>query len=274
MRARSLETLRKDLGNCKAVSPAISMVIITAVTVTLVLVAWFYAGQVLAYQQAGAEFENIKSSLIAYDDAVRAVAWNINASRSVEFKMSYGNLQFIPNALSLQVNARIGDQNTFSKTIETGIFRYSTSTTYVTFGNGYQSYLLGDSDQTSFSNESCAQALVTQDPRFVNVTLQYRVRVTAEGQPILVQGKLLTYVDILLIRPTAAKSLVGIGDFQLVARNQALNVYPSEVYNVNSGGCTVSVTLDGSTSIANVALPAGTETVMFNLIVGDVYVST
>lgn len=265
--------LRRVLRNRRAVSPAISIVIITAVTIVLVLVTSSYAYQILDRQRAAAEFDDIKSSVIAYDDAVRAIAWDRTASRSVRYKMTYGNLQFMPNALTLQVTASING-NDFSQTLYAGILTYSMPTAYVTFGNGYESYLLGDADQLSFSNESFSQALIRQDLRFVNITLQYRIRVTTEGPITVIGGKNVTYVDILLIRLTSDKPFIISGDFELVARNQGVNVYPSNLWDVGADGdCSISVASGGSVSTANMSLPQGTSAVLFNLIVGDVQVS-
>jgi len=96
------------LRHNKAVSYTISALIITGVTTSLVIVAAMYAYQVLEQQRGGAEFEVAKKSILAFDDALQDAAWKLNASRAARFKIGFGILELIPDAMNLTVTATIG----------------------------------------------------------------------------------------------------------------------------------------------------------------------
>ena len=139
MRRLAIPLLRQN----KAVSTAISALIITAVTATLVMVVAAYAYYVLDQQRGGAEFEVAKKSILAFDDALQDAAWKLNASRAARFKIDFGNLLLIPDAITLNVTATIDSSNYTLGSISTGLIKYSISTQYVTFGANYTSYILG-----------------------------------------------------------------------------------------------------------------------------------
>jgi hypothetical protein len=103
---------RKILKEKKAASPAISMVVITAATVMLVLIAGSFATQVLDRQQASTEFNAIQKSILALDDAVRDIAWKESASRSVRFTTSRGTFQTISTTRSVEIKFNNGSIGT------------------------------------------------------------------------------------------------------------------------------------------------------------------
>jgi hypothetical protein len=256
--------------NRKAASPAISMVIITAVTVVLVLVTGNYAYQVLERQRGASEFETVKRSFLAFDDAVRDVAWDRGSSRSARFTVNYGRLELVPN-VSLVINV---PEYSVSYNLSTERVRYSTSTNYITFGNGYKSYILGDNKTVvSASTEGFGQALIEQTPDWVNILLNYRVRALSTSVVNVTGEGIVNYVDILIIKITATKWSTFIGDFDLIAKNIGITTNSSVIYDVNvNKQCTVSVSLGGSTSSVTIGLVPGK--VVFNLVVADVLIST
>jgi hypothetical protein len=255
--------------NRKAASPAVSMVIITAATVVLVLVSGSYAWQVLDRQKASAEFDTVTKSLVTFDDAVRDIAWDRGGSRSVRFTTNYGNIALLPNNKTLNIKVLEPEYSSFNYDILTGVVKYSIPTSYVTFGDGYESYILGsESAVVSSITESYAQLLAAQQLGSLNVTLNYRVRVTEEGPPTVAN-----YIDILVIRMNCTNLQYLTGDFDLVARNVAITTI-SKQFNNGGSTATISVSLDGVQSEpVQVALDQSLPTV-FNLIVADVKVSS
>jgi len=253
--------------NKKAASPAISMVIITAVTVVLVLVTGNYAYQVLERQRGASEFETVKKSILAFDDAVRDVAWDRGSSRSARFTANYGHLELVPDLLPLVIN--VTNYQNVSYSTNTGYVRYSISTNYITFGNGYESYILGDNKTVvSAGTESFGRALVKQEPGWVNIILNYRVRAVRTS---VVNG--VNYVDILIIRIDVTKLSMYTGDFDLVARNIGITTKSSGIYDVTGNNCTVSVSLGGQSSYVTIDLVPNGE-VVFNFVVAEVQVTT
>jgi len=248
--------------NKKAASPAISMVIITAATVVLVMVSSGFALQALERQQASAEFDTVQKSVLAFDDAVRDIAWDVGGSRSVRFTTNYGNMRLIATDKTFQISGPM-----LSYSFNTSVIQYQMSSGYISLGNGYSSYVLGDEGNlVSSLTDSFAQVLVSQEKSFASVALNYRVRVSREGPSIIVNGQSITYVDILVIRLNSTSVAIGSGNFDLTAKNVGLNtesyratVSVGDRITVNSGGVESHIQLDAGEY-------------MFNLIIADVQV--
>ncbi|MEM2103942.1 MAG: hypothetical protein QW717_03525 [Candidatus Bathyarchaeia archaeon] len=272
----------------KAVSPAISAVIITAVTIVLVLVAGNYAYQVLERQRGASELEAVKKSFISFDDAVRDVAWDKSGARSARFTLNYGSLEVIPaNAQKgLLINVTVDEYpyNDAKYIDYTGYLRYNISTNYVTFGDKYKSYMLGD-DKAAISKgtENFGVALIEQRSKWVSITLCYRVRVmrTSVVEVHTTNGDYtVNYVEILIIKIVTSKWYTYIGDFDLVARNVAITTKTSRDYDVaGKQKCNVSVSVGCLTnSRIPVDLDPGTldkpGKVVFNFVVAEVYLGT
>ncbi len=274
MKRLSIPLLRQN----KAVSTAISAIVITAITVALVMVVAFYAYQVLEQQRGAAEFDVAEKSILAFDDALQDVAWKPNASRMVRFKVEYGALKLIPNATTLIVSASIGDSNaTPLASVSTGFIRYSIGTRYVTFGEPYESCILGNNESiVSSSAENPGKVKIEQQSGLVNVTLSYRAR-ALKTLSTNVNGTLVNYVTIWLINVTfnEAYPTTHIHSFDLKARCIAVPppdsiVYPYDITDVN---CVITVESEGKGSEASVTLDEDADKVVFSIIVAEVKVS-
>jgi len=250
------------MRNCKAASPAISMVIITAATVVLVLIAGTFAAQLLDRQQGSSEFETIQKSLVTFDDAVRDVAWDRGGSRSVRFTSNYGYISLLPNEKTLQIEISEYD---FARTISTGVVKYSIPTSYVTQGEDYELYILGDGNAAvSSASETSGQLVANQHGSSISYSLSYRVRVMTEGPSAFAN-----YVDILVIKLDCASSTL-VGDFDLIARNIGIKTDSSSPFPSGGSIATVNVALDGVQSKpVKVALDPSLP-VVFNLITAEV----
>jgi hypothetical protein len=257
----------------KGVSPAISMVVITAATVVLVLIAGNFALQVLEHQRGATEFDTVQKSLITFDDALRDIAFDRGGSRSVHFTCDYGSFRLLPNNEYLNVAATGGGISYQSPQIPMGVVRYTIPTNYVTFGNGYSNYALGDSSVVvSSATDSFGRMLISQQSNNVTQTLDYRPRVTREGPSTLINGEKVNYVDILLVRMNISKPLTVISNFDLVARNLNIQTISSPAYTVTGSQCTVSVKL-GDQPAEPISLYLDAGKVVFNLIIADVEVT-
>jgi len=262
------KNLRK---NRKAASPAISMVIITAVTIVLVIVTGTYAYQVLDRQRGASEFDAVKKSFITLDDAIRDVAWDIDSSRSARFTVKYGFLELNPgtNLKGLPLSVTIEEYSEAAYSSYTGYVRYNISTDYFTLGNGYKSYLFGDSKTAvSKSAENFGVALIEQSSRWVSLTLCYRVR-AMKTSVVQVGGETVNYVEISIIKLNATKWSTYIGDLDLAARNMAITTQTYGPFNVaGDNTCTVKVRLGESTGSVDLSLDAGK--VVFNFVIAEV----
>ena len=272
MRRLPLPLLRHN----KAVSYAISAVIITAVTATLVIIAALYAYQVLEQQRGAAEFDVAKKSILAFDDALQDVAWKLNASRMARFKIEYGALELIPNDTTLSVSARIGDSNeTHIWSVSTGLIRYFIGTKYVNFGEK-PSYILGDNSLiVNGTTESLGRVLIEQESYWVTVKLSYRAR-AIRTSVIEVNGAMVNYVTIWLIEVTTAETYPTTHLHSLDLRARCVNYTTNIVgpYNVTSAKyCTITVESEGESSSARVGLSDDADKVVFSVVVAEVEVS-
>jgi len=245
----AIERLRKT----RAMSPAVSMVIITASTIVMVLIASTYAYQVLERQRGASEFDAVKKSFIAFDDAVRDVALDKRGSRSARFTVSYGTLKLVPNALFLSIN--VDDYPDVNYNDAVGYVRYEIPTDYVNLGSGYKEYILGDNKTvvTSITEDLCC-ALIEQESELVHLTLYYRIRIMGPTT-VHVNGSTVNYVEILVVKLTAARFSAFKEDFDLTAKNVGITTQSFGPYAVDEdGSVTVTVTLGETTSSVDIDL--------------------
>jgi hypothetical protein len=257
------KAFRKDK---RGASPAISMVIITAATVVLVMISGSYGFLILERQKASAEFDVVAKSFLTLDDAVKDIAWDRGGSRSVRFTTSYGALALLPDNRSLQIQVA---EYPVSYSLSTGVVKYTVPTNYISFGNGYSSFMTGsDSSVVSSTADSFSQLVANQESGYLTLTLNYRVRVNEEGP-----YPLANYVDILVIRLDCAKLPYLTGEFDVVARNVNVTTIPFGPFDAGRSVATVSVSTDeGAENTVSMALNSGLP-VIFNLIIADVNVS-
>jgi len=258
--------------NNRAVSYTVSAMIITATTITLVLVASIYAYQILERQRGVAEFDVAKESILAYNDALENIAWKPQAARSARFTVEYGYVELVPTFSSLSVNATIGNTTYQLNSTTTGAVRYNIKTQYITFESGYKSYLIGDSK--ALVNESIGSygvALIEQQGGWVSITLFYRVR-AMRTSVIVVGGENVNYVDVWIIRLVISDWYSYVHEFDLKARCLQVQSTSKGPYTVNQNGtATITAKVGDQTSSASVPLTSGK--VVFNVIVAQVQVS-
>jgi hypothetical protein len=253
------------------------MVIITAATVVLVLVSANYALQVLTRQQGTNEYDTVKKSLLTFDDAFRDIAFDRGGSRSVRFTTNYGYMELVPDNETLTISIKEpGITGVQFSSIEMGAIKYHMPTSYVTYGYGYSSYVLGNDDvAVSSATDSLGRLYESQFSDSLTLGLDYRVRVTREGPSTIVGGGIVNYVDILLVRMNITKSLSLTGDFDLTAKNLDVTTRTISANNGGSAGissCTVVVNMSGG---ARTEIPVTLDSsgkLVFNLIIADVKV--
>lgn len=131
-------SLRKDK---KAVTPAISTVIMTAALVTLVLVSMSYAKNYLDVQMAGSEFSAEKQFMLSTGLQIDAVAWTIGATQTVQYTTRYAQVTFVPAILKytfeISTNNGASWQLVPYSTITTGIILLNMPVTSYNLGKNY-----------------------------------------------------------------------------------------------------------------------------------------
>jgi hypothetical protein len=107
---------------------------------------------------------------------------------------------------------------------------------------------------------------------WVTILLNYRVRVM-KASSVYVNSTLVNYVDILIIKINVLKWWMYSGDFDLVARNTGITTISKGPYEVTGNNCTVSVSLDASSSSVTIDLVREGK-VVFNFVIADVQITT
>lgn len=267
------------LNNKRGVSTAISTVIITAVIITLVLVSSTFAYQILEQQKAMAEFEIAKQSILAFNDALENVArTGREAARSVRFTTEYGHVELLPedhpDAKALIVTAEVDGANILLYNGSSGFLKYCIKTDYVTYWEGYTSYILGDQRPLVSTMESFGRALIEQQSSLVSITLDYRVRVMKTSVINVKEGEeevRANTVDIWIIKVKMGERSSYIYDFDLKAK--CINVETnSRLEDLSGDNCQINVEL-GAESDSNLISLDEVEKVVFNVIITEVLVT-
>ncbi|MBE0512903.1 hypothetical protein IBX38_07625 [Candidatus Bathyarchaeota archaeon] len=267
------------------VSYTISAVIMTVTAITLTLVASSYAYQILEQQRGATEFDVAMKSILAFDDALENVAWKPQASRSARFTVDYGQLELIPNDalrgmhLIVNVTGYPNASYSLSRDFFTGYIRYGTKTKYANFGEGYQSYFLGNNRTISNGAGSYGRASIEQGSGWVYMTLTYGVRVMKASTINVTDGDYqvrVNYVDIWIIKIDIAKWSTYIGDFDLKAKCLNVTTIPDcgpegNGYNLDGDKqCNITVQLGEDKSYTPIQLDG--DKVVFNFVIATVQV--
>lgn len=121
--------LRRDR---RAVSPAISTVILTSATVVLLLVAITFANNFLNARMAENEFSAMKQFMQNIGLQIDDVAWIPESARTIRYASRYGHVSFEQAALNYSVNVN-GNWWNFT----TGILLFNMPIDRYSLGNGY-----------------------------------------------------------------------------------------------------------------------------------------
>jgi len=259
------------------VSYTISAVIMTATVLTLTLVAWSYANQILEQERGATEFDVAMQSMLSFDDAFENIAWKPQSSRSARFILDYGQLELEPNVdLTVDVTEYPGANYSSS----TGYLKYSIKTKYVTFGDGYQSEFLGNEDLISNGAGSYGKGLLSQNSGWVSMTLFYGIKAMKTSTLIPTTGGVPVHtVDIWIVEMNTTEQIESFTELDLEAK--CLSVITTTManggdgFNIDaSGGCTVSVQLGEYTDEIFIDLDGEEgDKVVFNFVVTSVQVS-
>jgi len=242
------------------------MVIITAAIVVLVMVSGSYALQVLERQQASSEFEAMQKSFLAFDDAIRDVAWKGGASRSVRFAINRGSFQMISDTRSFKITFNGETLEEF----DTAVIKYTMQNSYVTLGSGYSSFILGNNmSAVSSVTDSLGLVLVQQESGLASISLSYRIRVSS---PYTLDSGSTNYVDILIIKLSSADLSIDTGDFDLAAKNMRVRTEIIGPIEVNPGEYDILVSAEGLKD-TTIPIQLNRDQVIFNLITSEVKVS-
>jgi FlaG/FlaF family flagellin (archaellin) len=130
----SPKSLRKDK---RAVSPAISTVILMAAGIVMILVAMSYAENILSSKMAENEFSTNQQFMRTTGQQIDDIAWIMGRTQTVSYSSKYGQVSFQPQALTytFEVHTSSGWQPPVSYT--TGIILFNMPVSAYSKGNNY-----------------------------------------------------------------------------------------------------------------------------------------
>ena len=168
----------------KAVSPAISTVIVTGMIVGLVTVALSFASNFLVFRIAESEFNSAKQFMHTSALQIDDVAWSIGRTETARYSSRYGDIAF-ETALNYTIYINTTTQsNVKFYTNTTGVLCFNMPVTYHSVGNNYFD-MLYPSFNSGFlldgASAPCAKVFVVErlsmaDGSFMRVVVMPAVR--------------------------------------------------------------------------------------------------
>jgi hypothetical protein len=130
---------RLSLGSDKrAVSPAISTVILTTAVIVLILVAMSFAGNTMNQKIAENEFSSSQSFMHTTGEQMDDIAWTIGRTQTITYSTRFGNIKMEDAALTytFRVHTSAGWE-TLTLDGSTGILLYNMPVDSYQKGNGF-----------------------------------------------------------------------------------------------------------------------------------------
>jgi hypothetical protein len=130
----NVQSLRKDK---RAVTPAISTVILTSAVVVMILVAMGFANTFLDSRMAENEFSTNKQFMLTTGLQIDDIAWTIGRTQTVRYSSQYGNMKFESAALNytFEVDTGSGWVPVFSNV--TGMILFNIPVSTYSISNNY-----------------------------------------------------------------------------------------------------------------------------------------
>ena len=181
-------SLRRDT---RAVSPAISTVVLTAAGIVMILIAMSYANNILALKMAQNEYSTNKQFMQTTGQQIDDIAWTVGRTQTVSFSNKYGNVQFQAVALNYTFRLHYASTNTWENlniSGKTGIILYNMPVGSYSLGNNYferlpsngtSSFLLSGST-APISQVICTQKVPMTDGAYSRIVLVPNMRVLSQ----------------------------------------------------------------------------------------------
>lgn len=130
--------------NRRAVSPAISTVILTAAVIVMLLVTVAFANNFLNARMAENEFSSIKQFMQTVGLQIDDVAWTIGRTQTIRYASRFGQVDF--ESVALNYTIYVNDVPVAS--FVTGILLFSMPISAYNAGNDYQERILPSADRS------------------------------------------------------------------------------------------------------------------------------
>lgn len=101
------------IRDTRAVSPAVSTVILTGTIVALLSVTLVYVNNILWARAAEADFDSAKQFMQTMGLQIDEVAWTVGRKATVRYSTAYGSVSFLPSALNYSVYVKTQDSTSY-----------------------------------------------------------------------------------------------------------------------------------------------------------------
>lgn len=129
-----LALLNELRRNGKAVSPAISTVVITGSIIVLLLVTVAFEGNLLNARVAEYEFSAMKQFMQTIGLQVDDVAWTVGRTQTISYASRFGNVNFEPLAVNYTIYV---NENVYFVSYAVGIVLFDMPVSMYSLGNNY-----------------------------------------------------------------------------------------------------------------------------------------
>jgi hypothetical protein len=140
-----LHNFRKDR---RAVSPAISTVILTSAVVVLLLVTVAFANNFLGARMAENEFSAMEQFMQTVGLQIDDVAWTIGRTQTIRYTSKYGQVNFQSVTLEYSVYVKKGANWMLLLSNQTGIILFNMPTSKYSISNNYFKRIFPSSDSS------------------------------------------------------------------------------------------------------------------------------
>jgi len=185
----NVQSLRKDK---RAVSPAISTVILTAAVVVMILVAMSFANSFLDARMAENEFSTNKQFMLTTGLQIDDIAWTIGRTQTVRYSSKYGNMKFQSPAVNYTFEVYDGSnwETLFNRT--TGMILFNIPVGIYSVSNNYFERIMPSSNgsflqegpSAPVSHVFCVEKLPMKEGNYTRIVVVPSIRMlnsTIEG---------------------------------------------------------------------------------------------
>lgn len=181
VRTLPLDKLRKDR---RAISPAISTVILTSAVVVMLLVVIVFANNFLNARMAENEFSTVKQFMQTVGLQIDDVAWTVGRTQTVRYASNYGTVDFESVTLNYTIYVNKTGQYVAFANYTVGILLFNMYVSQYTLGNNYYERIFPSSDSSFLQKGTSApvsyvyviEKLPMDDGNFIRVVVAPCIR--------------------------------------------------------------------------------------------------
>jgi hypothetical protein len=176
--------LRRLRRNERAVSPAISTVVLTSAVVVLLLVTVTFANNFLDARMAENEFSAMKQFMQTIGLQIDDVAWTIGRTQTIRYASRFGQVNFESLALNYIVYVDKGDGYIYLTNYSAGILLYNMPISRYSVSNNYSERIFPSSSSSFLQMGTSApvshvyaiEKLPMNDGNFIRVVVAPSIR--------------------------------------------------------------------------------------------------